>query len=118
KCGPEVLPALEQVLKASGKKPEPTVIIGFGYEKMREAKARFPDRPVYWILGWKRDRGTWKKPELQDMIAKAKAARLDGFDLDFKFPIDAEFAAQVKAAGLKLYTWTVDDPAVAKRLAA
>src|SRR4051812_564859 len=32
KTGPEILPALEKVLKESGKKPEQLVIIGFGYE--------------------------------------------------------------------------------------
>lgn len=118
KCGPEVLPALEKVLKESHKKPEQTVIIGFGYETMREAKAKFPHLAVYWILGWKKDKSTGHYPELEDMIVKAKAAHLDGLDLDYKFPIDADFVSKLSAAGLKLYTWTVDDAAVAKRLKA
>lgn len=118
KCGPELLPALEKVLKESGKKPEQTVIIGFGYDTMREAKAKFPHLAVYWILSWKKDKQTGKYPELEDVIAKAKAAHLDGLDLDYKFPIDAAFVSKVSSAGLKLHTWTVDNADVAKRLAA
>jgi glycerophosphoryl diester phosphodiesterase len=118
KCGPEVLPELERVLKAAGKKPEQTVIIGFGYETMREAKAKLPGLAVYWILGWKKDKETGKWPTVEGMIAKAKAAGLDGLDLDYKFPIDAAFVKQVKEAGLKLYTWTVDDAWVAQKLVA
>ncbi len=35
-----------------------------------------------------------------------------------RFPFDPEFVRKVHAAGLKLYTWTVDDPVVARNLAA
>jgi glycerophosphoryl diester phosphodiesterase len=48
------------------------------------------------------------------LIKKTKAAHLDGLDLNSNFPIDKEFVKKVHDAGLKLYTWTVDDPAVAK----
>jgi glycerophosphoryl diester phosphodiesterase len=53
----------------------------------------------------------------ESLIEKAKAANLDGLDLDYKFPIDAAFAQKVKGAGLKLYAWTVDDPEKAHSLA-
>lgn len=117
KCGPEVLPALEQVMKESGRKPEQLVIIGFSYETMKKARERFPQAPIYWLSGYKEDKATGKFPEIDDLIAKTKEARLDGLNLHYKFPIDAAFVAKVRAAGLKLYTWTVDDPAVAKKLA-
>jgi glycerophosphoryl diester phosphodiesterase len=116
KCGPEVLPALQRVMKESGKKAEQLVIIGFGYDTMKKAREVFPQAPIYWICGYKEDKATGKFPEIDEIIAKAKEARLDGLDLHYKFPIDAAFVGKVKAAGLKLYTWTVDDPAVAKKL--
>lgn len=118
KCGPEVLPALEKVLQQCGRKPQQTIIIGFSYEVVKQAKELFPDRAVYWLASWKADKATGKYPELDDLIAKAKAAKLDGLDLDFKFPIDAAFVSKITAEGMKLFTWTVDDPAVAKKLAA
>ena len=117
KCGPEVLPALERVMKESGKKAEQLVIIGFGYDTMKQARERFPQAPIYWLAGYKEDKVTGKFPEIDELIAKTKEARLDGLNLHYKFPIDAAFVGKVKAAGLKLYAWTVDDPVVAKKLA-
>jgi glycerophosphoryl diester phosphodiesterase len=52
---------------------------------------------------------------VEELIAKAKAGNLDGLDLNYGFPIDKAFVKKVHAAGLKLYTWTVDDPAIAKK---
>jgi glycerophosphoryl diester phosphodiesterase len=50
------------------------------------------------------------------LIEQTKAAGLDGLNLHYGFPINREFVALVKAAGLKLYTWTVDDAAAARAL--
>ncbi len=116
KCGPEVLPELDRILKASGKKPEQIVIIGFGYEVMVQAKARFPQLQVLWLASG--NSKTKKFPPVEELIQKATAAKLDGLDLEAGFPIDREFVTKVHQAGLKLYTWTVDDPAVARREAA
>ena len=118
KCGPEVLPELERVLAACDQKPEQLVLIGFSYATMQKAKQRFPQLAVYWIVSYGADKKTGKHPDLQDLIQKAQAARFDGLDLHFDFPIDAAFVSQVKAAGLRLYVWTVDDVAVAAKLVA
>jgi glycerophosphoryl diester phosphodiesterase len=119
KCGREVLPILEGVLHDSGKKPRQLVLIGFKYDTMAQAKQRFPDLTVYWIVGYGKDKKTGMgPPRLAEMIDRAKAARFDGLDLSFKFPIDAAFVTQVKAAGLQLHAWTVDDAAVAAKLVA
>jgi glycerophosphoryl diester phosphodiesterase len=116
KCGPEVLPELEKVLQRGGKKSEQTVIIGFGYETMQQAKARFPKLQVYWLASG--NSKTKQHPPIEELILKAKAAKLDGLDLSSDFPIDAAFVESVHKAGLKLYTWTVDDPEVARQEAA
>jgi glycerophosphoryl diester phosphodiesterase len=42
---------------------------------------------------------------------------VDGLDLSYKGPIDAAFVHDLTGAGMELYVWTVDDPAVAKKLA-
>jgi glycerophosphoryl diester phosphodiesterase len=112
KCGPEILPELANVLKKAGKKPEQTVIIGFGYETMKAAKEKFPNLEVNWLV--QADKKTKAFPPVEDLIAQSKAAKLDGLDLHQGFPINKQFVEKVHGAGLKLYTWTVDDPAVAK----
>lgn len=116
KCGPEVLPELERVLRHGHKKPGQTVLIGFNYETMRQAKARFPKLQVFWLAS--ANKATKQYPPVEELIQKARAAKLDGLDLAWGFPIDAAFVQKVHQAGLKLYTWTVDDPAVARKEAA
>jgi glycerophosphoryl diester phosphodiesterase len=118
KCGPEVLPVLEGVLRDSGKKAEQVVLIGFGYATMAKARQRFPKSAVYWIVGYDADKKTGKHPELAALIQKARVAGFDGLDLDFHFPINSAFVAKIKEAGLQLYVWTVDDAAIAARLKA
>lgn len=111
----EILPELDRVIAASGRKPEQLPIITFHYETARAAKARFPKHEVSWLASYEKDKATGKLPDIDELIRKAKAAGLDGLDLHFKFPIDTAFVKKVHAAGLKLYTWTVDDPAVARQ---
>ncbi len=115
KCGPEVLPELQRVLKKSGKKTSQLTIIGFNYETMRAAKKLLPQHQVYWLVSGDKKNDVF--PSAKELIDKAKAAGLDGLNLDWNFPIDAAFAKQVHDAGLKLLAWTVDDPKVARRLA-
>lgn len=117
KCGTEALPELRRVIGASGKKPEQIVLLGFSYSVVRAAKALLPELEVCWLASYKKG-ADGSSPTASELIEKAKAASLDGLDLDFHFPIDAAFAAEVKAGGLKLYAWTVDDPAVARSLVA
>jgi len=117
KGSPEAVPEVERIVRAAGTPPQRIAIIGFTYETVKLAKARMPQLKVYWIASAKtKDRQP--PPAVDTLIARAKAAGLDGLDLHFEFPIDREFVAQVHAAGLELHVWTVDDPAVARRLAA
>jgi glycerophosphoryl diester phosphodiesterase len=110
----KTLPAAEKIVKASGKKPEQLPFITFNYASAEAAKKRFPKHDVYWLLSWSKDRKTGEYPDIDEVIKQAKAANLDGLDLNSGFPIDKAFVEKVHGAGLKLYTWTVDDPAVAQ----
>ena len=49
---------------------------------------------------------------------QGKVSNFDGLDLDRRFAIDSEFVSRVKNAGLKLCVWTVNDAALAGKLAA
>ncbi len=113
KCGPEIADELQRVLKASGKKASQTPIISFNYESCRAVKEKMPELEVSYLAS--ADSKTKAYPPVEELIAKAKAAKIDGLDLNSGFPIDKAFVKKVHAAGLKLYTWTVDDPAVAKK---
>jgi glycerophosphoryl diester phosphodiesterase len=103
-----LLPKLEAAMKKSGKKPEQLAIITFHHDMAEAAKKHFPKHQVYWLVDAKKDKTTGEVPSLDWMISQAKSAKLDGLDLNFRFPIDSEFVKKVHNAGLKLFTWTVD----------
>jgi glycerophosphoryl diester phosphodiesterase len=117
KVGPESVPALVKAVRASGKRPEQLVVISFNAATVAEAKRRLPELEAYLLASFKKDKetGTWT-PGVDELIAKAKEIGADGLDLSYKGPDVAEYAPRVKAAGLGLYVWTVDDPDEARAL--
>ena len=74
-----------------------------------------PDLPAYWVVSLNPKKGT-APPTAERLIARAKEIRADGLDLSAADALDAAFAGKVRAAGLKLYVWTVNDAIVARRM--
>lgn len=116
KCGPEAVPELVRVLKASKLSAGQTPVISFNAAVIAAVKKARPEVPAYWLVGLgKRKDG--KVPTAKELIAKAKEIRADGLDLSAAAALDAAFVKEVRAAGLKLYVWTVNDAKVARRMA-
>ena len=116
KTGEAILPPLREVLQQSNLPPEQVVLIGFGRETMAAAKQMLPAYSVLWLSGMQeRDDGMWT-PGVEELIQKAKQAGVDGLDVRATEAVDEAFARQVREAGLSLYVWTVNDPAVARRM--
>jgi glycerophosphoryl diester phosphodiesterase len=114
KCGKEILPYLKELLVESGKMSR-IVIIGFDLETVTMSKEMI-DVPTYWLRGTKKTEETeeWI-PHDPQLIQTAKDKGLDGLDVHYA-GVNEEFIDTVKAAGQKLYVWTVDDPQEAARL--
>ena len=117
KTGPEIIPAVAQALKNAKPKPDQLTIITFNYESAKAAKKTFPKLKTYWLVGYAKDKVTGEFPKLDETIAKAKAAGVDGLDLNFNWPLDKTTIAKIKSAGLECHVWTVNDPAKARELA-
>jgi glycerophosphoryl diester phosphodiesterase len=115
KCGPEILPEFGRVIQASKRTPEELAVISFNFETLKQSKKLLPQVPHYFLSDYKKDK-SGKFPELAPLIERSKAAKFDGLDLQHSWPIDSAFVSQVKAGGMKLVVWTVDDPAIAKRM--
>lgn len=98
-----LIPVLQELLARRAIEPEQLVLIGFDYELMKAVKATLPQYSVLWLCGL-----LVGKP-LEELIALCHAAHFEGLNLSSSWPIDEAFVRQVKAAGLKLYVWTVDD---------
>ncbi|MDB6136023.1 MAG: ugpQ [Verrucomicrobiales bacterium] len=116
KDGPEIIPELVRVLKKSGVPKEKYCVISFNEATLRASKKALPDIPHYFLMGYKKDAKTGEFPELEPLITLAKEAGFEGLNLHSDWPITPEFTAKVKAAGLKLMVWTVDDAALAQKL--
>jgi glycerophosphoryl diester phosphodiesterase len=74
------------------------------------------DVPTYWLKGTEKDEETeeWI-PHNPSLVQIAKNNGLDGLDVHYA-GVTKELTDAVKAAGQKLYVWTVDDPEEAIRL--
>lgn len=119
KCGPEIVPELKRVLKASGKTPAQTPVISFSHAVVTAVKKEIPQLKVYWVVGLKQKKTTkaWT-PTLDTIIRRAKAAGVDGVDLSAKPIVDAPYIKRCKDAGLGFYVWTVNSEKDARRLTA
>lgn len=114
KCGKEILPHLRQLILDSGKMSR-IVIIGFDLETMAESKKRI-DVPTYWLKSTEKVKKTeqWI-PHDPKLVQMAQDKGLDGLDVHFA-GVTEDLVRAAKAAGQKLYVWTVDDPDEARRL--
>lgn len=105
---------LKQVRDAvmrSGKRPEQVVFIAFDLGPCKEFKTLLPQCKAYWLHGYGSN-----PPSVDELIQKAKAAGVDGINLDYHFPIDKAFVEKVHHAGLEMHAWTVDDASKANKL--
>jgi glycerophosphoryl diester phosphodiesterase len=118
KCSPACIPRLIEAFRESGKAARQIVVIGFARETMARVKRALPEWQVCWVAEFRRTwRGGWT-PTAETLIRHAKASGLDGLDLSGRGPLNAKFVEKVHGAGLKLYVWTVDAPAQARKLRA
>jgi glycerophosphoryl diester phosphodiesterase len=113
KSGVDTVGVLADAIMDSPKRGQ-FVVIAFSFDVASEAKKRLTGLPVYWLWGFsEREKKEYGDPSLDDLIAKAKGAGLDGLDLNYKGPLTKEFVADVKRAGMVVIVYTVDDPVAA-----
>jgi len=121
KCGQEILPELEEVLKAAGLGPGQTVVISFDFAVVKAVKTRMPRLPVFWVhdTSPKCDEKTGRLLDPPDeLIEKCRRAGLDGLDLAHDSQLTKQLVDKIHDLHMELYVWTVDSPEDAARLTA
>lgn len=116
KCGPEIVPALRQVLETSNVPLEKVFLMSFDFHTLEAAKAALPDARALYLKGAKKV-GQWTRQDLDRLVAQAREAGFDGLNLGLSWPVDQALVKRVHEAGLLLYVWTVNDAEAALRLA-
>ena len=116
KCPASVVPELERVLDASGKRTQ-TMIIAFDYDTIVEASRRMPDVPCYWLYGFSdREARARSIGAPEDLIELVRRANLSGLDVRHDGAWVAEIARSLRSIGLKLYVYTVNSAKRARHL--
>ena len=117
KSSSEILPVLEADLKNSQLSLEQVVFIGFDLDTMTDIKKNFSQNEVLWIHELEKDKKNkrWKF-DIDELINKSQQAGLNGLNIWPGEVINQAVIKKVKAANLKLYVWTINDPVEAKRL--
>jgi len=115
KCGPEVVPVLAQQLEAWKPRAKQLCIIAFDRKVAQDSKKALPWLEVYRLSS---EQTKDKKPvDLATLIQDTQDDQLDGLDLSRKWNWTPELVQQIRKANLKLFAWTVNDPAEARLLA-
>jgi glycerophosphoryl diester phosphodiesterase len=115
KSDAKTLPHLKRIIDQSAKADQ-LIIIGFDLENMAQMKKLTPQIPVYWLKAANKDEATEEYiPYDPDIIAITRDNGLDALNLFYK-GMTKDFAAQAAKAQLPLYTWTVDDPDIARKM--
>lgn len=119
KVGPEIVKELKRVITEQKASEKNVTIISFQYDALEEVRRQMPNLPTLWLVGHpapnaKKNPNAKPVPTVDEMIAKCKAAKLTGLDLQSTWPLTPNDLKKIKAAGLELHVWTVDDVAVAK----
>jgi glycerophosphoryl diester phosphodiesterase len=114
KCGSEVLPYLEKIINQSGKRNR-IIIIGFNIDVVTKAKDIMPDIPTYWLVKTQKDKNDEWIDHGPKLINKAKDRKLDGLNVHWE-GLNKQFVQEAHQAGLKVFTWTIDDVIIAHKV--
>jgi glycerophosphoryl diester phosphodiesterase len=109
--------ALVATVKRHRLTPRQAAIIHFDYEPLKAAKQGLPDFQCLWLVNAPSSDPKKKAQNLSldELIARCRAAHLDGLSFNQNFPLELEGAKKIHAAGLVFHVWTVDLPQIAQR---
>ncbi len=127
KCGPEIMPALVDVLHTQRFVSfDQLRIISFNADVIAAVKQQLPAIKAFWLTGYQEQRPEEVEngesapafsPTAQSVLETLAATRADGLGSSANLNVvDAVYADALRQAGHELHVWTVDDPEIAQRM--
>lgn len=117
KCGQEINESLVDVLTKSEQSPAAFAVISYDLAVVQGVKHAMPGIAAYLVARFEHDETTnrWS-PTVDELVATAMSAGLDGIDIQARSYVNANFVAAASDVSLETYVWTVDNPTDAQRL--
>lgn len=117
KDGPQIVPALKNILDPLIRREKRIVLISFDFDAMVATKRAMPWATALLVAAGK-DKQKKQREDLPQLITQAKKAELDGLFLGNDWDWNKDMVRQVHDTGLSIGVWTVDSPEEARRLVA
>lgn len=97
--------------------PKQAAFISFDYEPISALKKALPAFECLWLVNAPSSdpKKQAQNLSLDQLIQRCRAANLNGLSFNQNFPIEADGAKKIHAAGLVFHVWTVDLPQIARR---
>ena len=117
KCGPEIIPHLERVLRASGIFPQHIWLLSFSAPLIAELKQRLPGWHACWLCDYRLSlqNNLWR-PSRTDVIDTLLRCGADGLASANRAFLDQGLVETLKGLGKEIHVWTVDRLPDADRL--
>lgn len=117
KDSPRIVEALVAALDASGLGVDQVTIISFDAGVIESLKRSAPRWKAFWLTSFKERDGVWR-PTVDEVVTTARRIKADGVDVKAEpSVVNDAFAKAVRQAGLELHVWTVNDAALARKMA-
>lgn len=120
KCGPEIMPEFHRVIASSGVPLSRLRVISFNADVISAVKQQMPGMKAFWLTSYKKDEQTGQySPTHDQVLATLQRTGADGLDTRANVEVlTPAFIQKLRAANLEFHCWTVDDPALARQMAA
>jgi glycerophosphoryl diester phosphodiesterase len=115
KCGPQILPALKQVLAGSGLRSGQAVVASFDAKVINEAKRLLPQLKALWLTDFKPGLIARVRPSARGILQTLDKTGADGVGCRAHPVVDQAFMQTLRTAQKEVHIWTVDDVPMAKR---
>jgi glycerophosphoryl diester phosphodiesterase len=111
---PGLVPALKTVVAHTAWVSDRVVLISFDADALREAQRALPGCETLLVL----DTPEGSPERLDGWVKLCREDGLSGLDVSAGWPIDAALVNRLRAEGLQLHVWTVNDAQRARELVA